>query len=721
MTRPLLIADLFCGAGGGTSGAVKATEALGHEIDLVCVNHWSVAIATHSKNHVRARHHCINLDAARPEDLVPEGRLDLLMASPECTFHSRARGGKPISDQLRADPWHVQRWATKLDVTRILIENVPEFRDWGPVDEATGRPIKEKKGLYFQGWIQSLWALGYDVDWRLVNAANHGDATTRVRFFLQARKDGVPIRWPEPTHTPDGGSELFRGPRKWRSAREVIDWTRPGPSLLNRKRPLSLKTRLRIARGLQKFGGRLAPLYIRLLDLPAEDAARFLVAVDGSPMPFIVTQRDSSKSDGTPTPSRPRSIGEPCPTITTIARIGLVEPVAEPFVVANRNNAVAKSADEPIPTATTATGGGMFLVEPTAEPFILGQQSGSVARSVDQPIPTIATGGAIRLAEPHITPYYQDAPPDSVDEPLATVTTKARFGLVEPVIISTDQTGSNGLCSRGIDSPLPTFVTKQTVALVEPIVTHYRGQSIGRSVDQPLPTLTAGGGHLGLVEPVLVEVNHSGDDSRRPLDVDAPLPTLSTRNGFGLAEPLVVPYGPRAEARAVSQPVPTILTKDRLGVATPTLEPWVLGRHSNVLARDVDKPLPTVTGSGAGYLVQPFIVPQYGEAPGQAPRIHDVDKPLPAVTSHGAGALVEPVLAEPASDVDPRRLIVVDGVVCLLDIRFRMLQTPELARATGFDDDYQFVGTITDVTKQIGNAIPVNLAAALVGAMLGGA
>lgn len=107
------VADLFCGAGGSSTGALRAIRDMGGELDLVAVNHWDVAIATHSRNHPGARHHCVNLDAARPEDIVPEGYLDLLMASPECTYHSRARGGKPINDQLRMSAWHVQRWVIR--------------------------------------------------------------------------------------------------------------------------------------------------------------------------------------------------------------------------------------------------------------------------------------------------------------------------------------------------------------------------------------------------------------------------------------------------------------------------------------------------------------------------------------------------------------------------------------------------------------------------------
>lgn len=610
MGRVYRIADLFCGAGGSSTGAIRAIRALGGEVELVAVNHWDVAIATHSRNHPGARHYCVNLDAARPEELVPDGQLDLLMASPECTYHSRARGGKPIHDQKRMSAWHIQRWCSTLDVTAILIENVPEFVAWGPL-LPSDRPDPERKGLYFQAWLQALWAMGYQAEWRFLNAADFGDATTRTRFFLQARKDGNPIRWPEPSHTPTGDGDMFGGRPRWRSARDVIDWANPGGSLLGRKRPLSLKTRLRIARGLRKFGGVLAPLYIRLLDLPLEDDAGVLAAA---------------------------------------------------------------TADRP-------------------EPFILGQQSGSQPRSTDQPIPTVVAAGAISLVDPMLTAYY--------------------------------------------------------------------------------------GGNEGAQS------------------VDAPVPTITTKARFGLCSPMVVPYGPKAEARSIEEPLPTILTKDRLGMAEPTIEPFVMGKQSNPSLRPVTEPLPTILtqGGGCGYLVSPFIVPQFGERDGQAPRVHDISEPLPAVTSHGAGALVEPVvvqtdqsgrwgksvrsvdeplptvttqkalaLAEPVllqmaqvgrqddgmarsvqdplwtitahknlavafpaleearGEVDPNRLVMIDGRPYLLDIRFRMLTNRELARAMGFDDEqmrYEFTGNVAEVTRQIGNAVAVRVAEALVLAIFG--
>lgn len=178
MARKMLVADLLCGAGGSSTGAGRALRDLGLDMELVCVNHWPTAIETHRRNHPEARHYVQDIATVRPHILVPEGYLDLLMASPTCTHHSVARGGKPTSDQQRSDPWHIVTWLTELRVRRLIIENVWEFIGWGPVDPRTGKPLKSRKGEYFRAWIDTIRRLGFDPEWRKLNAADYGDATT---------------------------------------------------------------------------------------------------------------------------------------------------------------------------------------------------------------------------------------------------------------------------------------------------------------------------------------------------------------------------------------------------------------------------------------------------------------------------------------------------------------------------------------------------------------
>ena len=697
MTRTYLVADLFCGAGGSSTGAQRAITETGGTMDLVAINHWNTAIATHTANHPTARHLVEDVSLVDPEAVVEEGRLDLLMASPECKFYSRARGGKPIHDQGRMNPWAIHNWLTKLDVNCVLIENVPEFVDWGPLDP-DGRPEKAHKGEHFQAWFLTFHALGYQAEWRMLNAADFGDATTRVRFFLLARKDGNPVVWPEPSHA-KGDTGMFPGRLPWRGAREIIDWANPGRSLLDdpkyHRKPLSEKTLRRIARGLERFGGPLAPLYIQLLDLPSDAPAAPSEASDGVGKPFILnrngengTSRCHSVEAPMPTATGrgagylieleampfhgsrrqnmvPRDVDQPIHTVTTRDGGYLVQPVAVPFVCANRNNNVPKSVDQPIPPATSSHGGGSFLVEPAVQPFLLGQQSGGAPRSTDEPAPTVAGAGAVSLVQPLVVEYYGQSYAREIDQPLSAVTSMNKHGLVKPTLVE------------------------------------YYGRSDGADIDEPLPTLTTKARH-GLVNPTLVEVNHGGPeaDDHRTRAVDEPPGTLTSKRGIGLAQPVLVQTsqtgGNGGYARPTDQPIPTLTTVNDMCLATPT--------------------------------VDPFIVPNFGEREGQEPRVHDVDDPVPAVTSRGAGSLVSPILVESIleqveeADVDPRRVVFVDGRPCLLDLRFRMLQNPELARAMGFEDEeasYEFVGNVGEVTKQIGNAVPVHVAAALVKAVLG--
>jgi DNA (cytosine-5)-methyltransferase 1 len=630
----------------------KALEALGLTFKLVAVNHWPIAVESHKKNHPDASHYCINLDAARPIEIVPEGYLDLLMASPECTHHSRARGGKPLNDQSRMSCWHVVRWATDLRIRTILVENVREFVEFGPLNPRTMRPLKSRKGEYFLSFVRALENIGYTVDWRVNNAADFGEATTRERLFMIARSDGKPICWPEPTHSRHGGKDLFGEKLKWRAAREIIDWDLHGRSLFSRKKPLAEKTLARIYAGATKFNW---------------------------PEPFLVVLRRHMAA---------RSVDEPLPCLTAGGRhVGIVEQVAEPLF-----------ADEGI----------------SASSFVLSQASGGAARDVGSPLPTIVSAGKVSLSEP--------------------VLVEVNHGRY-----------ANGQMVRktlSVREPLPAVTTKRGLGIAEAVLINMKGCSKASSIDAPAPTITAHARHLAV------------------------------------CEPLVAPYygsGSGKTCKSVEAPLDTVTAKARFGVVEPVAEPFVIStRHSRQGAgpgpRDVSKPLPTITAGGSQVgvvegVAEPFLVPQFGEREGQRPRHHAVSHPLPAVTSHGAGALVEPSI-DPCSFVvqtdqtgshggcvrsveDPLftavtkqntalveplleaiaddavlmelaqqgRLVISDGRLYKIDVRFRMLEPLELARSMGFSDEestYEFAGNKTEITMQIGNAVSVRQAFALV-------
>jgi len=533
-SNKIYAADLFCGAGGTSSGLLKAAKRLKLNIDLIAINHWDVAIATHSLNHPNVKSVNSDLEKVDPRKVVPGGKLHLLVASPECTHFSKARGGKPMSKQSRASVKYILRWISVLDVKNVIIENVPEFMDWGPLHR-TGdnldKPIKNRKGEYFHRFIRKMEEHGYTVKWRVLNAADYGDPTTRKRLFILARRGGDPV-FPEPTHARQSQDVLFGARKTWRPARDIIDWTIKGESIFQRKRPLAPNTLRRIMAGLKKFGGKA---------------------------------------------------------------------------------------------------------------FVIGQQSGAAPRNVDEPLPTVAGAGAISF--------------------------------IEPFIVTTNWTATNRSLPRSLDDPIPAITGQGQIGLAEPFVVMLNGTSddalrnANRSVDEPLPTVTANGNHLGLVEPFIMPVNHGKDDNRS-YSLDNPMPTVTSVDAWSLVEPFLVPFFGENKTQ-----------KPRT--------------HS------INEPLPTITSQGAGGLVEPFLVEYYGTGAASS-----VDEPLKTQTGRDRFGLVQPLVFES------------EGKKYLLDIRFRMLQPHELARAMSFPKGYRFVGNREQVVKQIGNAVPVGLAAALCAASM---
>lgn len=378
MTKVIQAADLFCGGGGFTTGLLLACEDLGYDLNLVAINHWDKAIATHVRNHGYALHYCEDVALIHPKEAVPDGYLDILIAGLRCTHHSRALGGKPRNEQMRSDAWHVLRWAEDLYINTIILENVAEFMEWGPLDEK-GKPIPHLKGKLFVAFLESLKALDYTVDFRLLSCANYGDPTSRERLFIVAHRGGTAIRWPEPTHSATGGSDLVRNTQPWRTAREIIDFGLPSQSIFGRKKPLAPNTMRRIFAGLRRFSG---------LDLEP-----YLV-------PFY-SERDGQQP-------RTHSVDEPLPTVTTGPRFGVAQPFLMTMEHARR-----------------------------AEPFVVATNHGDDTRrcySIDEPMKTLTTVDAWGVVQPYLVKYYGCGEGvASIDEPLDTVTTKEKFDLVIPV------------------------------------------------------------------------------------------------------------------------------------------------------------------------------------------------------------------------------------------------------------------------------------------------
>lgn len=351
--KKINVADLFCGGGGTSQGLIRAARALGVAVDLLAVNHWPVAVQTHARNHPRARHLCADLGSVDPSKAMDGRQLDLLVASPECTHHSIARGGRPCSDQSRASAWHVVHWAERLEPREILVENVREFETWGPLTKK-GRPNKRLRGKTFLAWVAALRSLGYTVDWKVLNAADFGDATSRRRLFVRASRRGV-IQWP---------AAEYAG--RWRGAHEIIDWSLKGESIFRRQRPLKPNTLRRIEAGLKKFGGE-----------------KFVVLLRGT----------DSGQEG----SWSRSVDEPLPVISAG---GVHAGLCEPFLVeyhGNKNDCVerVRSVDAPLPVQTTENRFGL------CQPFITKYYgAGAGVKSVAEPLDTVTARDRFGLVEP---------------------------------------------------------------------------------------------------------------------------------------------------------------------------------------------------------------------------------------------------------------------------------------------------------------------------------
>lgn len=561
-------ADLFCGAGGASNGLVQACERSNCRLELIAINHWNVAVETHSANHPGVTHLCEDLESVNPRKVVPGGHLDLLLAGPECTHHSTARGGKPMNDQSRASAWCVLRWATALQIDTILVENVRDFLSWAPLG-SNGRPLKSRKGETFRAYIEALRSLGYRVDWKILNAADYGDPTTRERLFIQARRGRRPIVWPQPTHSHDGEATLFGKTERWRPAREIIDWTIPGESIFGRKRPLSPNTLARIAAGLKKFGGKAAEPFLVLLN----------------------------STDPKSIPSTAKSLDDPVPTVTGSPHLGLCQPLAgekDRFVhrcglvnvVSTSQAKCRKCGSKPFPYPRP------FLV-----PTNYGERLGQAKRchDIDKPMPTVVGSITHGLVEPFLVAFKEgiERRVHSVDKPLLTQTTCKQFGLVEPFMLG-QQSGSS---PRSVEHPVPTVATDGAIALVEPFIVSMEhsganGKQV-RSVDQPLPTVTTRG-DLRVCEPYIVPTNHgeTNGGNVRAYPLDRPMPTITTVDAWGLIEPFIVPNNANNVPKSLDDPVPTVTGANRLAL----VEPFLTRYHNNrpeVCARSVDEPLPT--------------------------------------------------------------------------------------------------------------------------------
>jgi DNA (cytosine-5)-methyltransferase 1 len=469
-----LLVDNFAGGGGASTGIEMAT---GYSVDIA-INHDPEAIRMHKANHPSTKHYCESVWDVDPVQACAGHPVALAWFSPDCKHFSKAKGGKPKDKNIRGLAWVALRWAGKVRPRVIMLENVEEFKTWGPLNRSH-RPIKAKRGDTYRKFIKQLSELGYEVQTRELIAADYGAPTMRKRFFLIARCDGKPIVWPEPNHAPADSEEVKAGLLKpYVGAYTQLDFSLPCPSIFDTAeeikekygiravRPLAPKTMERIARGLKKF------------------------VIDNTE-PFIV-QVNHSGSDW----NYCKSMNEPLPVITSKHGFGIVEPVIAPYISVNRENHFGSSMEEPIHTITSFNQ--HMLMAPT-------------------------------LIQYHSETSDKEVRGQNLTEPVMTVDGSNRYGLVTSFLHKYYDGGYKG-AGDTLENPLPTVTAWDHNSICAATLIQMNNHCDGRDITEPIPTITAGDGHFGEVRAFLIKYygDATGQDIKNPLD------TVTTKDRFGL-------------------------------------------------------------------------------------------------------------------------------------------------------------------------------------------
>lgn len=609
-----LIIDNFAG-GGGTSTGLE--EAFGRPVDIA-INHDPEALALHAMNHPHTKHLCESVWDVDPIKVTNNQPVGLVWLSPDCKHFSKAKGGTPVAKNIRGLAWVTLRWAAKCKPRVIMLENVEEFKTWGPllVDaEGNFRPDPAKKGKTFESFLRQLRGHGYTVDHKELRASDFDTPTIRKRFFLVARRDGLPILWPAPTNgAPTSAGVLAGNLAPWRTAAECIDWSIPCPSIFERKRPLADATLRRIAKGIQRYVvdaetpfiiGQGGPIYSGK-PVPADQPFGTLTTENHRaivvPSIVPVTHQGSVRSESVHEPFRTITSaqrGEKALATATMVQVGYGErdgqepralDIEKPLgtVVAgaskaalvtaflnehaNSSNQRTMPADEPLRTICAQVKGGHFsAVAATLAPFVVTNTTGHPGVQVGAPLPTVTSAGNQALATAFLAKHYTGVVGSDLEDPLGTVTSCDHHSLVTAHITKF----RSGAVGSSPDEPLHTVTaggtparasTGNTMGIVTAHIQRDMGQSIGHAADEPLATITAGGGgKSALVASSLVKLRGTSSTA----GMDEPLHTVSA-GGQHHAEVrafLVKYYGTDQDPR-LEEPLHTVTTKDRYGLVT---------------------------------------------------------------------------------------------------------------------------------------------------------
>lgn len=515
-----IFVDNFAGGGGASTGIETG---LGVTV-AAAINHDPAAILMHKTNHPYTEHYQASVWDIDPREVCRGRPVAGAWFSPDCKHFSKAKGAALVNREIRCLAWITLRWAALVRPRVIMLENVEEFKTWGPVRK--GKPVKKLAGTTFRKFIGQLRDLGYEVEWRELVAADLGAPTTRKRFVLIARCDGRPIVWPDRTHAPRDSEEVRSGRLKpWRSAAEIIDWSLPCPSIFESKaeilekyglkavRPLADNTMRRIIRGVDKFT-------IRSGD------------------PFIVQQKFQNAA---------QDIGKPLTTVTAVGAHELCKPMLAPLTISNTGNSARADAGSPIHTVRTGGGGQMLvtpylaecnhaggghiadprephktitakhtggIVAPSLIQYHTEQTEGVRASGLGVPINTVDASNRYGLACANLVEYYTGGRPLDVADPLHTVTSHDR----EAVVAAHIAKYYGGVVGEKMEEPLPTVTAIDHNAVCVAHVVKFKGDNLGSNPAEPMQTVTAsagrnracGGGTFALCKVWLCKTGDSG-------------------------------------------------------------------------------------------------------------------------------------------------------------------------------------------------------------------
>lgn len=530
-----IIVDNFAGGGGASTGIEMAT---GRSVDIA-INHDPNAVAMHTTNHPDTLHYCESVYSIRPKVATAGRPVGLAWFSPDCRHFSKAKGAKPVEKSIRGLAWIVIRWALDVGPRVMMLENVEEFKTWGPLLAAEMRPDPARIGETFRAFVGMLTTgipaehpalvecceflelspesdqakrlvagLGYDLDCRELRASNLGTPTIRKRFFMVMRRDNQPIVWPEATHGEPKSAAVLEGKlAPFRTAAECIDWSIPAPSIFDRKKPLAQNTLKRIARGIQRY-------------------------VVDSDEPFIV-KCNHTTTHGKYDCFRGLALSEPLQTITKTHGYALAVPTLAPFLAGNGGSeyqAKPRPLNKPVHTILKQSRSCLIA------PVIARQFGASIGHRADEPSATITAGGGGKsqlVAPTLIQVGYSERPGQAprvpgLDKPLGTVVAGGGKHAVVTAFLAKHYGGNYNGPGVGLDEPAHSVTTVDHHALVTSHLVKLRGTCRdGQRTSEPMPTITAGGQHVGEVRALLAANDY---DERRADQVKEFL------NSFGVSE-----------------------------------------------------------------------------------------------------------------------------------------------------------------------------------------